>query len=142
MKSLFALPLLALLPVLFLSACNKSSDSEIMAILQQNAQAAQSENLAAYMNTYHSKAQARQALKAMMPNLFKFYNLKYTVSDVQVESSTAEEIRARYTLLTQKADSTGPPFRNNKTGQTVTFKKENGQWKIYEGKVNKIEYVE
>ncbi|HEY0072719.1 MAG TPA: hypothetical protein VGB77_01365 [Abditibacteriaceae bacterium] len=142
MKSLFALPLLALLPVLFLSACNQSSDSEIVAILQQNAQAAQSENLAAYMNTYHSQSPLRQSDKAKMPGVFSSYNLKYSISDVEVESSTDEEIQARYTLLTQKTDNTGPPFRNNKTVQHVVFKKENGQWKIYEARIMKIEYVE
>lgn len=147
MKQFFAVsPLtvfpLAVLVILLLSSCNQSYDAEIVSVLQQNAQTAQSENLAAYMNTYHSKSPARQVVRAIMTPLFKAYNLRYTVSDIKVESRTSEEIRAQYTLLTQKADNTGPPFRDNKTGQLVTFKKENGQWKIYEAKINKIEYVD
>ena len=138
----FSWPLLTILATMLLSACNSNPNSEIVSVLQQNAQAAQSESLSAYMNTYHSQSPGRQGLQLMMTPLFQSYNLKYTVSDVEVESRTGDEIVARYTLLTQKADNTGPPFRNNRTGQQVTFKKENGQWKIYEGKVNKIEYVD
>ena len=142
MKPSFSWPLLAVIVTLFLSGCNKNPDAEVVAVLQQNAQAAQSESLTAYMNTYHSQAPGRQMLQSMMRPLFLSYNLKYTVSDVQIESRTGDEIRAYYTLLTQKADETGPPFRNNRTGQQVILKKENGQWKIYEGEVKKIEYVD
>ena len=82
-------------------------------------------------------AQNRQLSK----ELFRIYDLRYTLREVAVESVKGAEATVRFTQITEKVS--GPQFRDNRIEGVHLLKKQaDGGWKIFTTRAEKIDYLE
>lgn len=94
----------------------------------------------AYMATIHPDAPGFAATKGMSEQLFKTFDLRYTLEKTEVLSFGEEEATLYVIQLTEKVS--GPDFRNNRYDAVHTLKKHNGEWKIFGSKINKVEFLD
>ena len=118
-----------------------NDEKEITALMERNVQAAQRNDIAAYMSTIHTSSPGYAETEATMKPIFVSYHLKYTISDIKVDSVTGDDAVAHATILTEAEGVGNPPFQNNKIIQKMDLKKEGGEWKIYNSVMEKVELV-
>ena len=132
--------------IAFLVGCNKNSVETqasfdpILAVVRANADALNREDLSAAIALMHPDSPGLQQTKEMSEKLFQAYDLRYTVKDLAVESVTGDEAKVRFSQVTEKLS--GPAFRNNRVDGIHILKKQNGEWKLYNTQVTKIEYLD
>jgi ketosteroid isomerase-like protein len=123
------------------NASQSGDQQAVVAVLEKNAQATQNENVDEYLSTLHPDSAMYNSSKAMLPGVFAAADMKCRVEESKIESIDANEAVVHYTLLTESVVHNDSAFRNNRTRQIVTMRKHNNAWKMYSGKVEKIEYV-
>jgi tetratricopeptide (TPR) repeat protein len=112
---------------------------QLFGVLYQNARAANTENVVAYMATIHPDSPLYKQTEAGMKKAFADYDLEYYFSDLELISLKSEEARIHFTLSTRKR--AGPAFRNNLVTGTMILKPDNdGKWKIFNQEVEEIKY--
>ncbi len=137
--------LCALVLVTAIAGCqNKASGGDqqaVIATLEKNARATQNENTEEYLSTVHPDSAMYNSSKAMLPGVFAAADIKCAIEESKIESISGDEAVVHYTLLTESVIPNDPAFRNNRTKQIVTMRKHNNEWKLYSGKIDKIEFV-
>jgi len=124
------------------NAAQSGDQQAVLAVLEKNARATQNENIEEYMSTVHPDSAMYKSSKAMLPGVFAAADMKCRVEESKIESINANEAVVHYTLLTESVIPNDPAFRNNRTKQIVTMRKHNNEWKMYSGKVDKVEFVQ
>ena len=108
-------------------------------IVYENVKAMEDEDLDRVMATIDDENENYEGTKNMARQLFKMYNLKYTLDSVQVMGETESEAKVRCLQTTTKLS--GPAFRDNRIDIVHRLRKIDGYWKIYSSQVNHLEYL-
>lgn len=125
----------------FLWACqNPPQDSSAIQLIKDNLAFAQSEDLGAYLSTIHRSSPVKNQTRASLQQLFDTYDLHYTIDSIEVTSLAENEAFVRVIQTTFKVN--GPQFRNNRIEVTNELRRQDGDWKLYDSKINKIDYLE
>lgn len=123
------------------ASSQKTAKYLIRQVLAKNLQAAQSEDINSYMDTLCPDSPDYASTRAILVKVFALYDLKYTRFNLVFNSISKYKAVVHYTLLTQKANAGGPPFRNNRIKEEAVLRKRGGKWKICGTTTENIEYV-
>jgi len=128
---------LAILAFIFTSCSPANSD--ITDVLQRNVQASNDEDISAYMVTLHPDSPSYTTTETFMRQLNNYYDLNYQLESASVIESSEDEASVSFVLVTRLVS--GPAFRDNRVTATMTLRKYNGEWRIYNQVVSNIEYL-
>jgi hypothetical protein len=126
-------------PIKDLLAGQGSADAKILAVIQENVDAMNAEDIQRYMATIHPGSPSYQTTEQSLPQIFEYFDLKATVTDLAIVSRTSTEIQVSFTLTTVKLQ--GPAFRDNRIKGIFFLRQDNGQWKIYNQTIQNVEYL-
>ncbi len=119
---------------------DKSKDEqEIKDVIYKNAEAGNNEDVAAYISTMDKEYKNYDRLEDMMKTIYKTYDLNYQVKDLKIIELKDNEAKVQYIQIIKKVK--GPTFRDNKVTGIYTMHKTNGEWKILDSKIIKMEYL-
>ena len=110
------------------------------ATIRSQTAAANSEDLDAYLSYVHPDNADFVRAREEAARVFAGNDLKITLETVEAESVTEGEVKARFTLRTEKLS--GPEFRNNRMSGTYTLRKHGGVWKIFATRLDKVDYLD
>lgn len=113
--------------------------NEFYASIYSNIRAANSENLAAYMNTIHSDSPLYNQTERLLKDAFSEFDLSYYVSNLEIEKQSRSEAEIHFFLTTRKIR--GPAFRDNVVEGIFIMRPEDGVWKIYDQEVINVQYI-
>lgn len=133
---------LFLTAVLFLYGCSsdKSKDEQaIKDVIYKNIEAGNNEDVDAYISTMDKDYRNYDRLEEMMNTIFRTYDLKYQVRDIKVIELKDNEAKVQFVQITKKVE--GPTFRDNRIEGIHTLHKTDGQWKIYDTQITKMDYL-
>lgn len=107
--------------------------------LYENIRASNAENIQAYMATIHPASPSYATTEDLLKKLFETYDLSYKVSGVSVVEKSSSEVHLSFVLVTRKIR--GPSFRDNQITGVMIMRKDGSVWKIYDQKVDNIQYL-
>jgi hypothetical protein len=140
MKIRLFLPLLLLLAsTRAFSAPDDTLKKTLQAVVIENLNASQKENLDALLKTIHKDSPVYQATRVQSDMIFKQYRLKYKLHSVRLIGQDGDFAFARIEVTTTKVE--GPGFRNNRTSILQVFKKEGEQWKYWNQLLLELTFV-
>lgn len=125
--------------LLLVAACHSKNDSAIEQLLRTNVQCAQSEDRAGYMATIAPDSPIRGVTEKMLVQVFEMYDLRYDIESIEVLSNDGSKAAVRVVQTTRKLS--GPAFRDNRVRMTSELHKIDGDWRLYNSKVEKIDYL-
>jgi ketosteroid isomerase-like protein len=105
----------------------------------KNLKAGQAEDLPAMMKTIHSQSPVYQSTKERTPAIFKAYNLDYRLLSYKYIGRDGDYAFARTRLRTRKIS--GPALRDNVVDTIQIFRKEKGEWKLWNQAILEIHYL-
>lgn len=130
-----------MLTVAHVSAADDSAlKKTIQAVVIENLNAAQKENIQALMKTVHTNSPVYQATRSQSEMIFAAYKLKYKLHSVRVIGQDGDWVFARIDVTTTKVD--GPDFRNNRTSLLQVFRKDGDSWKYWNQLLLDLTYTE
>ena len=132
--------LISLLLVAGCSSNNSRNEQEIKDVILKNTEAGNNEDVIAYMNTIDKSNKNYDTMKDMMNKIYDTYDLSYKVSDLKVTELKGDEAKVQFVQITKKIK--GPTFRDNRIEGVHTLHKVNGEWKIFDTKITKMEYLQ
>jgi ketosteroid isomerase-like protein len=119
---------------------DKSKDEQaIKDVIYKNIEAGNNEDVAAYISTMDKDYRNYDRLEDMMNTIFSTYDLNYQVKDLQVIELKDNEAKVKFVQITKKIK--GPTFRDNRIEGIHTMHKTDGEWKIYDTQITKMEYL-
>jgi ketosteroid isomerase-like protein len=113
---------------------------DVRAVLYENVRAANAEDLDRYMATIHTSSPSYATTESTLASAFDTYDLAYELTQANVLEQSDSEATISFVLTTRKIS--GPAFRDNRVTGTMTLRKEDGVWKIYDQRISNIEYLE
>ena len=105
----------------------------------KNVKAGQAEDLPAMMKTIHSQSPVYQSTKEKTPAIFKAYKLDYQLLAYKYIGRDGEYAFARTRHRTRKIS--GPALRDNEMDSIQIFRKEKGEWKLWNQAILEIQYL-
>ena len=79
-------------------------------------------------------------MRSMLEDVYRNYDMEYTLAGVKLLKSSGTRAEVSFTLTTRKI--WGPAFRDNVVVGVFILRKEDGRWKLYDQRVDDIEYLE
>jgi hypothetical protein len=119
---------------------SQSAGDQAISVFKSAIAATNNENRQAYMATIHPDSPAYLPTADMQAKLMEIYDVRSTLEDISVVSTSEDEVKIYAVEIVEKIS--GPAFRSNQTEVIHTFKKYQGEWKIYESQVINIEYLD
>jgi ketosteroid isomerase-like protein len=113
---------------------------EITSVVYENIAAHNAEDADRYMATLHSGAPNYDITRQTLIDMYRSYDLQHTVTDVELLKVSGDRAEVSFTLTTRKVR--GPAFRDNRVVGVFIMRKEDGRWKLYDQRVDDIEYLE
>jgi tetratricopeptide (TPR) repeat protein len=113
---------------------------DVTDVIIQNIIASNNEDFDRYMATIHSKSPGYEATAQMLSTIFGDYDLTYQISELEVVEQTSREAQVNFVLTTRKVR--GPEFQDNQVSGRMILKKDNGAWKIYDQKIENVQYLD
>jgi hypothetical protein len=109
-------------------------------VVRNQLEALNNEDLTTAIDAIHPSSPGFQQTKEWTEKFFDIYDLRYTLQKVTLESETLDTAKVQFSQITKNiSDQT---FRNNRIDGVHVLKKYDGEWKIYETKVIKIEFLD
>jgi hypothetical protein len=133
---------LFLIAGLFVYGCSSDKgkdEQEIKDVIYKNIQAGNNEDVAAYMSTIDKENKNYGRMEEMMNKIYSTYDLSYQVKDLKIIELKDNEAKVQFVQITKKIK--GPTFRDNRILGIYTFHKTNGEWKIYDTQITKMDYL-
>lgn len=133
---------LLLIAVLFYNGCgnDKSQDEQaIKDVIYKSIEAGNNEDVAEYISTMDKDSRNYDRLEDMMNKIFSTYDLHYQVKDLKITELKEDEAKVQFVQITKKIK--GPTFRDNRIEGVHTLHKTNGEWKIYDTQIKKMDYL-
>ena len=133
---------LLLIAILFYNGCgnDKSRDEQaIKDVIYKNIEAGNNEDVAEYISTMDKDSRNYGRLEDMMNKIFSTYDLHYQVKDLKITELKEDEAKVQFVQITKKIK--GPTFRDNRIEGVHTLHKTNGEWKIYDTQITKMDYL-
>ena len=118
-------------------------DKEIETLFFTNAYATQAKDLDMVMKTFHSASHIYELNRQQYAALFQHltvdlvYEIDYVKPWYKDHEMATVEVQQ-----TMKAKVENVPFRKNVNVQIYTLKKENGQWKIFDSVLKRLEFLD
>ena len=112
--------------------------AEVEQFLHDNLKAMQDENLEASLATVAEKDKAQA--KAIFEQIFKTYDLKYTLEKIDIAIKDANTVEATVVQRTEKV--AGPEFKNNRAKILHTIKKADGKWRFAGAKIISVDFLD
>ncbi len=139
MKSATLRRALVLGMTLALFACNKpiADKNVLFGVIHENVHALEKKDVETVMATIHPESPAFGGTKEAVEEMFKSVDLKYTLSDLLIESATPEEVRVSFKQKTEKLGERGE-FVSNIVEGIHTLRPDKGTWKIYKTLQTKV----
>ena len=124
---------------LALFACDKPiADKEVLfGVIHENVHALEKKDVETVMATIHPDSPAFAGTKDAVEEMFKSVDLKYTLSDLRIESATPEEVKVSFKQKTEKIGERGQ-FVSNIVEGIHTLRPDKGRWKIYKTLQTKV----
>ena len=133
---------LFLIAILLYNGCgnDKSRDEQaIKDVIYKNIEAGNNEDVAEYISTMDKDNRNYGRLEDMMNKIFSTYDLHYQVKDIKITQLKEDEAEVQFVQITKKIK--GPTFRDNRIEGVHTLHKTNGEWKIYDTRITKMDYL-
>ena len=115
------------------------SPDEVVQVVFDNVIAANREDLGAYMATIHPDSPRYNATQTSIRSAFSLYDLSYEIFIPEMIEQDKFEAIISFVLTTRKVQ--GPAFQNNTVTGEMTLRKYEGEWKIYDQRVDNIQYL-
>lgn len=104
-------------------------------------EAANKEDIEAYMSTIHEDSTNREQNRNLMESIFDAYDLNYAVDEYEIVSITEDQAQVKIVQTTTKIN--GPEFRDNRLTAIHYLQKSNDdRWKFLALKITDIEYLD
>ncbi len=116
------------------------SPSAITSVVFENIAAHNAEDVERYMATLHSDAPNYDQTRDVLSDMYQNYDIQHSITGVELLKTTKNRAEVSFVLTTKKVR--GPSFRDNRVTGVFILKKEDGRWKLYDQKVDDIEYLE
>lgn len=133
---------LFLITILLFNGCGTDKTEEEQAIkdvIYKNIEAGNNEDVAAYLSTMDKDNKNYDRAEDMMNKIFSTYDLHYQVKDLKVIELKDDVAKVQFVQITKKIK--GPTFRDSRIEGIKTLHKTNGEWKIYDTQINKVDYL-
>lgn len=138
----------ALFAVMMLGACSEgeSTENPLYQAIRNNASSVQHEDSAAYLQGTVPDSPARVMVQAALPMLQQVwanFDLDVETEEITVLEQTEDTAKVRIVTLTTKVAGEGP-FRNNRVTAVETYKRYQGEWKLYDADASalQIDYLD
>ena len=115
------------------------TSDELFAIIRQNIQAANAEDIDAYMDTIHSGSPHYDQTENDLRLATSMYDLSYSTSNLSVDEISRNEAKVHFFLTTRKIN--GPAFRDNIIEGVFILRPDNGEWKIYKQETLEVTFL-
>ena len=92
------------------------------------------------MATIHEKSPVYASTRKAILNLFKTYDISIEITKYKLIKVTDTEAQVRCTQTSKKTK--GPAYKDNETIAVHTLKKSNGKWKIFNSKLEKVDFID
>jgi len=127
--------------VLLFNGCGSNAKEEqaIKDVIYKNIEAGNSEDVAEYISTMDKNNRNYDRLEDMMNTIFSTYDLNYQIKDLKIIELKEDEAKVSFVQITKKIQ--GPTFRDNRIEGVHTLHKTDGEWKIYDTQINKMNYL-
>jgi hypothetical protein len=138
MKTFVCLTMLAgtlLLP----AAALDLSENAVVQVLYDNINALNNEDLEGAMRTISPESASYDATREMTTQLFRDYDIKYTLESYKVLSITPEQAKVEIVQVTRNQNDM--PFNDNRMTAIHELRPYQGQWKIYNTTIENIDYL-
>jgi hypothetical protein len=109
-------------------------------VVRDQLEAMNHEDFNAAINAIHPSSPGFEKTKDLTEELFKVYDLRYSLKEITLESENTDTAKVKFSQLTEKVS--GQEFRNNLLTGVHILKKYNGEWKIYDTQIIKIEFLD
>ena len=133
---------LFLISVFLLNGCgsDKSEDEQaVKNVIYRNIEAGNDEDVAAYISTVDKDNRNYDQLENMMNTIFSTYDLNYQIKDLKITELKDDVAKVNYVQVIKKIK--GPSFRDKRVEGVYTLHKTDGQWKIYDTEITKMNYL-
>ena len=145
MKFAFPSLLSVLLLGLVFGGCEKTPpappDAVLFQAIQDNVSALDKKDIEAVMGTIHPSAPTFDSTRSIVSQMFQALDLKYTLSDLKVVTSSPDEAQVSFVQKTEK-QSGDAPFQSNIVEGVHTLRPDGGKWKIYRTVQTKVTDLE
>jgi tetratricopeptide (TPR) repeat protein len=108
--------------------------------IYENIRATNAEDIDLYISTIHPDSPGYQQTAESIPNAFAAYDLSVNVYGLEVVEKTGSEVQVAFTMESHKIR--GPGFRDNRVYGIFILRPDDGVWKIYNQKVERVEYLD
>ena len=115
------------------------SPDEVVQVVFDNVIAANREDLGAYMATIHPESPGYNATQTTIRSAFSLYDLSYEIFIPEMIEQDKSEALISFVLTTRKVR--GAAFQNNRVTGEMTLRKYEGEWMIYDQRVDDIQYL-
>jgi len=78
--------------------------------------------------------------KVQLRDVYRNFDLQHTITGVELLKSSSDRAEASFILTTRRVR--GPSFRDNRTTGVFILRKEEGRWKLYDQRIEDVEYLE
>lgn len=134
MKSLL-IPLPCFLALaFFFGGCEKAppppDNKAYFQVIEDNVQALNNRDVDAVMATVHPESPTFAVTRDLVNQMLSSLELKFSVSDLMLVTSTPEEAQVTFVQKTEKVGGTGQ-FQDNIVRGIHTLRLDHGKWKIY-----------
>jgi hypothetical protein len=108
----------------------RPDDKVLFQAIEDNVQAINKKDLDAFMATIHPSAPTFASTRDTVGKMFSTVDLKFTVKDLKVITSSPEEAQVSFVQTTEKVGGDAP-FQNRIMEGVHTLRPDNGKWKIF-----------
>jgi ketosteroid isomerase-like protein len=123
------------------SASPTASPAQITSVVYENIAAHNAEDIDRYMATIHPKSPGYDETKKMLGEMYQQFELKHTVTGVELLKVSGDRAEVSFTLTTRKVR--GPAFRDNRIVGVFNLRQDDdGRWKLWGLDVDDIVYLE
>lgn len=133
---------LFLISIFLINGCgsDKSKDEQaVKDVIYRNIEAGNDEDVAAYISTVDKNNRNYDQLENMMNTIFSTYDLNYQIKDLKITELKEDVAKVDYVQVIKKIK--GPSFRDKRVEGVYTLHKTDGQWKIYDTEITKMDYL-
>jgi ketosteroid isomerase-like protein len=105
-------------------------ENAVFSSIKDNLKAMQNKDLEGVMATIHPDSPSFGSTREVLLDLFKKYDLRFTITDLKIISATPEEVKVSFVQETERLK--GPEdLQSSRCKGVHTLRKDHGKWKIY-----------
>lgn len=111
---------------------SKESEASIRTLIDKTALAFANEDYEGVLQSFHSDSPKKSATKKALSDMFKTYDLQFTITDFKFIGEDGEYAFARMKEISKRKMSSQGEFMDNTSDSLYVFKKEGNHWKIWD----------